>query len=324
MKHVIIGGDGFVGRYTARDLLALGEEVVICDIHKSDLPIYPEVQFVHLDITDKESLANAPIEPDDVVYNMAARMLHPVMPRKQRHDYFFSVDYEGAKNVVDMMLQKDCSKLVQFSTDMVYGKIQTAQPIAHDHPRNPIGEYADSKRHCEDYCIAQRSKGLNVSIFRPRLIIGPGRLGILSHLFRFIKHSLPVPLIGNGSNHYQMISVFDCASSAVRAAQKGIPNGEFNLGSKNPPTVRELLTGLINEADSRSVLVSTPAGLIKRILRVLDKVNLSPLVPEQFEIADEDYIVDISHTESVLDWTPEYGDFDMLLEAYNSFAKRNK
>ena len=52
MKHVIIGGDGFVGRYTARDLLELGEEVVICDIHKSDLPIYPDAQFVHLDIID--------------------------------------------------------------------------------------------------------------------------------------------------------------------------------------------------------------------------------------------------------------------------------
>ena len=321
MKHVIIGGDGFVGRYTARDLLALGEEVVVCDIHKSDLPIYPDAQFVHLDITDKEALASAPIEPDDVVYNMAARMLHPVMPRKQRHDYFFSVDFEGAKNVVDTMLQKDCNKLVQFSTDMVYGKILTEQPIMHDHPRNPIGEYADSKRHCENYCIEKRSEGLNVSIFRPRLIIGPGRLGILSHLFRFIKHSLPVPLIGNGSNHYQMISVFDCASSAVRAWQKNIPNSEFNLGSKNAPTVRELLNGLIREAGSRSILVSTPASLIKLTLRALDKVNLSPLVPEQFEIADEDYIVDISHTESVLDWTPKDGDFDMLLEAYKSFAK---
>ena len=41
MKHIIFGGNGFVGRYTARDLLAAGEQVLICDIAKdASLPIY--------------------------------------------------------------------------------------------------------------------------------------------------------------------------------------------------------------------------------------------------------------------------------------------
>ena len=39
MKHVILGGDGFVGRHLAEELLTRGEEVVICDIYKSDRPI---------------------------------------------------------------------------------------------------------------------------------------------------------------------------------------------------------------------------------------------------------------------------------------------
>lgn len=316
MKHVIFGGNGFVGRYLARDLLSLGEEVVICDLQQSELPIYPKARFVRVDITDHKSLDTAPVSASDIVYNLAARMLHPVVSRRRRHDYFFSVDYRGGANIIDLLARRNCNKLIQYSTDMVYGKPWTAPPLREDHPRNPIGEYADSKRVLEDLCIARRSEGLDVSIFRPRLIIGPGRRGILNHLFRFIEHHLPVPLIGDGSNHYQMISVFDCASVALCSAQKGVVNGEFNLGSTNPPTVRRLLENLIRDAGSRSVLVSLPAAWVKRALTILDWLNVSPLVPEQYEIADTDYIVDITNAERKLGWIPRYDDATMLRDAY--------
>jgi nucleoside-diphosphate-sugar epimerase len=319
MKHIIFGGDGFVGRYLARDLQTLGEEVVICDIRQSDLPIYPRAQFVHTDITDLPSLEQAPVGADDIVYNMAARMLHPIVSRRERKAYFFSVDYQGAANVIDLMGRRGCNKLIQFSTDMVYGFPLVAPPIRPDHPRNPIGEYADSKRVCEDLCMQRRVDGLDVSIFRPRLIIGPGRLGILTNLFRCIERHLPVPLIGDGSNRYQMISVFDCASAALLSAQKGVVNGEFNLGSKNPPSVRELLGKVIEAAGSRSFLVSTPAGLVKRVLAVLDVIGLSLLVPEQYEIADTDFIVDIESTERKLGWVPQYDDATMLMDAYREY-----
>ncbi len=319
MKHIIFGGNGFVGRYLARDLQKLGEEVVVCDIAQSDLPIYPMARFVYTDITDPKSLEQAPITPGDIVYNMAARMLHPIVPRSRRKAYFFSVDYQGAANLIDLMGRKACNKLVQFSTDMVYGFPLVPPPIRPDHPRNPIGEYADSKRVCEDLCMHKRIDGLDVSIFRPRLIIGPGRLGILTKLFRCIEHHLPVPLIGDGSNHYQMISVFDCASAALCSAQKGVINGEFNLGSKSPPTVRELLGELIRHAGSRSFLISTPAVLVKRALAILDVLGLSLLVPEQYEIADTDFIVDIEDGERKLGWVPRYDDAAMLMGAYREY-----
>jgi dTDP-glucose 4,6-dehydratase len=323
MRHVIFGGDGFVGRFTAQDLLAEGERVLIADLRRSPLPIYDQAEFLQIDITSQESVARVPIGPDDVVYNMAARMLHPIVRRRDRYQYFYSVDFDGAVNVIDAMERAGCRRLVQFSTDMVYGPLQTAPPVPVDHPRHPIGEYSASKKSLEDYCIARRADGLNVSIFRPRLIAGPGRLGILGNLFKLIRHSLPVPLIGNGRNRYQMVSVFDCASAAVAAARKGVPNLEFNLGSDSPPTVRDLLSALIEFADSRSVLVPVPAAPLKVILRTLDRLNLPLLVPEQFEIADADYVVDIEPTRQALDWFPKHSDRDMILEAYRSFVSAN-
>ena len=93
-----------------------------------------------------------------------------------------------------------------------------------------------------------------------------------------------------------MISVFDCARAAIDSANQGVLNGEFNLGSSNPPKVRDLLIELIRSAGSRSTLLPTPAGLVRLGLRLLDKINLPVLVPEQFEIADVDYILDTDST----------------------------
>ena len=319
MKHVIFGGNGFVGRFVARDLLAAGEQVLVCDIAKDSLPIYDQAGFMQVDITKPEQVAQVPIEAGDIVHNLAARMLHPIIKRSERYEYFYSVDYHGAVNIIDAMERAGCDRLVQFSTDMVYGPLQTPPPVKIDHPRVPIGEYSASKMALEDYCIGKRSRGLRVSIFRPRLINGPGRVGILGKLFNLMRLNLPVPLIGSGANRYQMVSVFDCASAAVCSARKGVVNGEFNLGSAEPPTVRQLLSELIRYAGSKSILIPTIAAPAKVLLRALDRINLPILVPEQFEIADHDYVVDIEPTVRLLDWTPRHSDQDMMNEAYRQF-----
>ncbi|MGH8222930.1 MAG: NAD-dependent epimerase/dehydratase family protein, partial [Woeseiaceae bacterium] len=229
-------------------------------------------------------------------------------------------DYEGARYVVDAALNAGCTRLVQFSTDMVYGRLLTEPPIREVHPRNPLGEYSDSKKHIEDYCMARRRDGLRVSIFRPRLIIGPGRLGILTNLFKLIRASLPVPMIGAGNNRYQMVSVFDCASAAVLSGTQGIIDGEFNLGSDGAPRVKDLLKDLIRSVGSKSLLVPTPAFMVKAVLRGLDRVNLSLLVPEQYEIADADYVIDIEHTRQALGWQPQHDDRSMFQTAYEDFV----
>lgn len=164
---------------------------------------------------------------------------------------------------------------------------------------------------------------MNITIFRPRMINGPGRLGILVKLFKLIDLSLPVPTIGNGKNHYQMISVFDCVDAIICAIEKGIPNKEYNLGSKDSPDITTLLKGVIATAHSHSFVFHTPGSLVKKILGLFDYVGLTIMYPEQFMIADEEYVLDISETESDLNWHPKYNDEDMLKEAYKMYKKNN-
>lgn len=318
MKHIVIGGDGFVGRKLAANLVAAGQDVLIADIANPESCHNVKIPHVYFDVTNPETFACADLKSDDVIYNLSARMLSPIMKRAQRHDFFWPVNHDGVRNILEWMDRSNASRLVHFTTDMIYGHTHKV-PTQEDAPAAPLGEYGLSKLKSEYLCQDWRTRGMSISIFRPRLIIGPGRLGILSKLFKLIDLNLPVLMIGSGRNPYQFISVFDCASAAQAAWRAGFPNKVYNLGSDNPPPVKQLLKALIKEAGSRSLLIPAPAPLVKLALTTLDLINLPLMDPEQYMIADEICILDTTAAKQDLGWTPVYRDEDMLKAAYQEY-----
>lgn len=313
MRFWIFGGCGFVGRYLAQALRDRNEDVAICDIVATE----PDC---NVDVRDKNALTKLPINKEDIVINMAANQYHTKVP-KDRERYFRSVNSEGTRNLLEVIYNKGCRKYIMFSTDMTYGKPQYL-PVDTRHPQNPFGPYGKSKCEAEQICREYRERGMNITIFRPRMIMGPGRAGILLKLFKLIDLNLPVPTIGNGHNHYQMISVFDLVSAVLCAIDKGIPNNEYNLGSENAPDVRTLLQNTIKQAGKHSFVLPTPGKLVKAILQSMDNIGLTLMYPEQFMIADEEYILDITETKKDLGWQPQYNDADMLAEAYKMYKGR--
>jgi dTDP-glucose 4,6-dehydratase len=318
MRHVIFGGDGFVGRHLAPKLLSDGYEVVVADISRSDLAHYCKAPFVRCDVTDRASVDAIGVRPDDMVYNLSAKMLSPIQVRAKRHDFFWPVNVQGTENIIGAMDKAGASRLVHFTTDMIYGHTVT-HPMTEDHPVAPLGEYGWSKQKTEEIAAEWRQRGMRISLFRPRLIIGPGRLGILEKLFKLIDRNLPVPMIGSGRNPYQFISVFDCADAARAAFKAGVPNEAYNLGSLNPPPVRKLLGDLIRHAGSKSLLVPTPGWAVKRTLDLLDLLNMPIMDPEQYLIADEMCVLDVGKAGRQLGWVPQYRDEDMLIAAYKEY-----
>ncbi|MEQ8400376.1 MAG: NAD(P)-dependent oxidoreductase [Roseitalea porphyridii] len=321
MKHVIFGGDGFVGRHLAQKLLADGEQVVIADIVKDNIDFYRDAEIVHCDVTRPEEVARVAMSADDMIYNLSAKMLSPLQVRAKRHDFFYPVNYDGTKNIIEAMDKAGANRLVHFTTDMIYGHTVTF-PMTEEHPVAPLGEYGQSKLDTEHLAAEWRERGMSISLFRPRLIIGPGRLGILEKLFKLVDYNLPVPMIGSGRNPYQFISVFDCAEAARLAWKAGVPNEAYNLGSVNPPPVRKLLGDLITHAGSKSFLIPTPGWAVKRTLDLFDLMNMPIMDPEQYLIADENCVLDVGKGERQLGWVPQYRDEDMLIAAYDEYHAR--
>lgn len=321
MHHLVVGGNGFLGQHLVRALSAEGHCVSVVDIARSDHEFYGKVPFYHADLTDPKQLANLPRQRVDVIHHLAAKLIVPNYPRVRRREYFWACIFSGTENLLACMRSLQCDSLIYWSSDMVYGPV-VYSPRDEKHPRQPLGPYGIAKAAAEDLCMAHRQKGINVTIFRPRLIIGPGRLGILEKLFKLIRNHLPVPVIGDGSNCFQFVSVYDCAAASVSAAERGVPNAEYNLGSVDSPTVADLLGDLIRRANSRSKIIRTPGSMAKTALRALNGLGIGLMDPEQFEIADQEVRLDVSAAQRDLHWHPRYDDRNMMVAAYEAYLKR--
>ncbi|PAF43460.1 NAD(P)-dependent oxidoreductase [Helicobacter sp. 11S03491-1] len=315
MRCIVVGGSGFLGEYAVDLLLENGYEVVILDISMPKKST--KAEFFQIDLTKDFDFD---FFDDDVVIHLAARQYHQKPPRKDRKKYFFDLNYFGTKKLLEVMETHHCKNLIYFSTDMVYGK-PLYLPLDPNHPKNPFGQYGRSKLESEKLCDVYRNKGFCITIFRPRMIVGRGRFGILTKLFKLMDLGLPIPLIGDGKNCYQMVSVKDCASAILLAIKHQIPNVALNLGSQNPPQVKTLLQESIHKVGSKSKVIPTCARLVKYCIQLLGLLGIEILYKEQYEIADKQYILDITQTKNILGWEPLYQDKDMLIEAYEEYKQ---
>ncbi|MBT4109767.1 MAG: NAD(P)-dependent oxidoreductase [Pelagibacterales bacterium] len=314
-RWVLIGGAGLTGLKIAEELIEMNtskSNIIIADLKNSLRKINLQVTLIECDIS-KNIIPK--FKKDDVIIHLAARQYHTKIPKRNQLDWFREVNVVGTKNIINQCIKFNVKGLIYFSTDMVYG-IPNYIPLNSAHPKTPIGPYGKSKLEAEMICIESRKKGLPITILRPRLIMGKGRLGIMEKLFKAISLNRPVPLIGRGNNCYQMVSVEDCSKAAILSVKYNFPNCELNLGSEVGPNIKKLLNFLIHTVNSKSILIPLPAFPLKIILTILEKIGLPILHKEQYKIADKNYIVDISDTYSKIRWKPKQSDTDMIVEAY--------
>jgi len=318
-RWVIIGGAGLTGMNLANKLIKQlninPSNIILADLEQRLQNIKLPVKLSSCDISKN---IFPEFKKNDIVIHLAARQYHISVPWKNRLDWFKEVNVTGTKNLLNTIINIDLKGLIYFSTDMVYGYPQTL-PIKVDHHRKPLGPYGKSKLEAENILISAQEKGLPITILRPRLIMGPGRLGIMEKLFSSLSLNRPIPMIGKGDNYYQMVSVDDCSDAIILSVQNNFPTQILNLGSNPELKVKDLLKNLIKEVNSNSSLIPLPAKLSKFALNFLDLLGLTILYPEQFYIADKNYIVDISYTKSLIGWNPKYSDLEMMISAYRNW-----
>ena len=119
--------------------------------------------------------------------------------------------------------------------------------------------YGHAKLAAEWACLAAARDGLDVSIVRPRTILGHGRLGIFGILFDWIADGYDPIVLGDGTNRYQFVHSDDLAEACVRAAATEGPD-IFNVGTDRFGTMRETLADLCEHAGTGATVRSLPAG----------------------------------------------------------------
>lgn len=308
--YLITGGSGFFGVHLARYLLGVGEKVRILDLVQSPSKI-AGAEFVVGDILDEEVLSRAMKGVDVVVHNAA------LVPITRAGNRFYEVNVKGTERVIATAKAAGAKRIIYISSSSVYG--------AHDGsinemtPQNPIDDYGKSKADGEKIC--QREKEfIDISIVRPRTILGEGRMGIIGLLFDWVKNNRPVYMLGSGDNRFQLISAHDLAS-AVFAVSKKSPRGEdYNIGTDKFTTLKGDLEEFIKKAGSKSKFRHVPSGFARAVLPVLDALRLAPLVRYHYNVADKNVYFDVSKAKKLLGWQPEDSNVDMLFRTYSRFA----
>ena len=152
MKHIVVGGDGFVGRNLSANLKAAGQDVLIADIATGEARHNEAIPHVYFDVTRPETFGSINLNPDDVVYNLSARMLSPIMTRARRHDFFWPVNHDGVQNILEWMGKHEASRLVHFTTDMIYGHTHEV-PTTEDAPAGRWASTACQNWNLKSYAI---------------------------------------------------------------------------------------------------------------------------------------------------------------------------
>ena len=204
-------------------------------------------------------------------------MLHNVaqVPLAKDRALFDAVNVVGTANLLVAARDAGVAKVVHTSSSAVFG-IPERNPVTEATPCRPLEAYGRAKLQAEVLCHEAVDAGLDVTIIRPRTILGHGRLGIMAILFEFVADGAPVYVLGDGSNRYQFVHAADLADACLRAAGRPGP-AVYNIGAAEFGTMRETLQALVDHAATGSRVRSLPVAPARALMRARERPRARPV-----------------------------------------------
>lgn len=309
---LVTGGNGYFGSLLVDRLLNEGHHVRVLDISLST-DRRADIEYIQGDIRN-QSVVQQVVQKADFVFNNVAQV-----PLAKDRSLLRTVNIDGTKILLDSCLLAGVQKVVHTSSSAIFG-VPTSNPVFPDTPALPLEAYGQAKWEAEILCTQAIANGLDVSIIRPRTILGHGRLGIFGILFDWIADGADPFVLGNGNNRYQFIHAEDLADICWRASQSLGPN-IFNAGTDRFGTMREALEELCLHAGTGSRVRSLPARPTSLAMQVAAKLHIAPFAPYHWIMYSKSMWFDVTHAHDILDWSPRWSNSDMFKQSYDWFLQ---
>jgi nucleoside-diphosphate-sugar epimerase len=314
-KILITGGSGYFGSLLRDQLTKRGAAVRIFDL--SDASDRPKtVEFAAGDIRNEDQIGEA-CAGCEVIYHCVAQV-----PLAKDRRMFESVNIQGTENLLRAAAAARARKVIYVSSSAVFGAPK-ANPVTEQTPPAPAEAYGRAKLAGEALCARYAGQGLDVSIIRPRTIMGHGRLGIFQILFEWIRTGYNVPVLGRGDNVYQFVHADDLAEACILAAAR--PGGAtYNCGTDRFGTMREVLEHLCAHAKTGSRVRSVPMTPAVAFMRFTSALGLSPLGPYHALMYGRSMYFDITKAKSELGWQPHFSNNEMFVHSYEWYLQNRE
>jgi nucleoside-diphosphate-sugar epimerase len=308
---LVTGGAGFLGINLSRYLVAKGHNVTSLDVAPFTYPdMRDKVRIVDGDIRNKPDV-DAAMEGVDIVVHAAAAL--PLYSPKE----IFSTDVEGTRIVLHSAQSHNVERVIHISSTAVYG-IPEHHPVYETDPMIGVGPYGEAKVQAEKVCEEFRARGMCIPVIRPKSFIGPERLGVFALLYEWASEGHNFPVLGREKNPYQFLDVEDLCEAIWRCATLPAEkvNEAFNVGAKIYRSPIEDFQTVLNHAGHDKKIIPLPEGPAIAILRILEKVGLSPLYKWIYEQVGRESFVSIDKAEQQLGLVPKYSNEDALIRNF--------
>ena len=304
---LVTGGSGYFGSILVERCLARGDHVRVLDLNASE----SASESVVADVRDLAAVREA-CAGVDVVHNNVAQV-----PLARDRALFWSVNVAGTANVLLAARDAGVAKVVHTSTSAIYG-IPEHNPVDEDTPAHPLEAYGRAKLEAEVLCRQAAGDGLDVSVIRPRTILGHGRLGLMAILFELVAEGAPVFVFDGGHNRYQLVHADDLADACIRAGDRPGPRS-YNIGATEFGTMRETLEAVCEAAGTGASVRSIPSAPARLAMRGLAAVGQGPFAPYHWLLYGESLWFDTTRAQAELGWAPAHSNVDMVIESYRWF-----
>jgi nucleoside-diphosphate-sugar epimerase len=307
---LVTGGSGYFGETVVGAAAARGDRVRIFDLNPPAATT-DSGDFVQGDVRDRDAV-RAACDGADVVFHNVAQV-----PLARDRALFWSVNVVGTANLLVAARDAGVGKVVHTSSSAVFG-IPESNPVTEQTPSRPLEAYGRAKVEAEVLCREAVASGLDVTIIRPRTILGHGRLGIFGVLFEFVADGAPVFVLGEGDNRYQFVHAADLADACLRAAEREGP-AVYNVGATEFGTMRETLQTLVDHAGTGSRVRSLPVAPAVAAMSVLARLGAAPFAPYHWLLYGESLWFDTTRARTELGWQPAHSNESMVIESYEWF-----
>ena len=232
MRVLVAGGAGFIGSHFVKRLLAAGDDVIVLDkltysANRANLP--NDIELSHGDIAEPADVASAARRCDAIV-NFAAET-HVDRSILSAED-FGRTEFRGTQVLLEHIRSAGI-RLVQVSTDEVYGDLEAGGSSRENDSLRPSSPYSAAKAAGDLLVPAYvRTFGVNASITRGSNTYGPNQYPE-KFVPLFITNALdgePLPLYGDGKQVRDWLYVTDHCAGIELVLREGKPGEIYNVG----------------------------------------------------------------------------------------------
>ena len=301
MKVAITGVAGYFGRRLMERLEVNDKIEKVAGISRRKYDHnFTKLDYHRMDVRSSELGEFFSKNEVDAVVHLAF-MLNPIHNKKE----MYSIDIEGAKNVLEASRQAGVKKIIMTSSTTVYGTWPDSPVYTEESPTRPHPTYYYSRdkveieKICRDF--GEKNDDITMTTFRPCLVLGPTTEQFYAKLLKW-----PIlPLVGGSNPEIQFVHEDDIGRAYEHFLMNDI-GGIFNIVGEGTITWKRV----IETAGKRAVKM--PDSVIYPLMKMLWGLHLVGTPPEILDFVKYPWVASGEKAKKA-GFVPEYTSKEALL-----------